>query len=81
MANKIIMYTGNTCSKCKRAKAMLENCPASIELDERNVDENENFKIELTLCLSTTLPTFVINGNVYRGFDENIGKIMEELGL
>ena len=92
MANKIIvMYTGNSCSKCKRAKENLENLPPHIkenlELIEKNVDENievmEFLKNELD---SQTLPTFELLRDddkpiVLRGFDENIGKIMEYLGL
>lgn len=79
---KIEMYKGNNCPKCKRAKAMLENCPVDVELKEINVDENEGYRVHLNGVLqSNTLPTFVIEGKVYRGFDENIGKIMEHLGL
>ncbi|PEI42562.1 NrdH-redoxin [Bacillus pseudomycoides] len=89
MATKIIMYTGNSCSKCKRAKEMLNNLPLGheVELIERNVDEDEYQKTFLMHELeSNTLPTFVLNDEsekmkVLRGFDENIGKIMEVLGL
>ncbi|HDR4569024.1 NrdH-redoxin [Bacillus cereus] len=81
MATKIVMYTGENCGKCKRAKAMLESCPVDVEVIEKNVDENTNYKKDMELLKSTTLPTFVIEGEVYRGFDENIGKIMEHLGL
>ncbi|HEK9103299.1 TPA: hypothetical protein SUB30_004772 [Bacillus pseudomycoides] len=54
---------------------------AEAKETEKNVDENANYKKEMELLKSTTLPTFVIEGEVYRGFDENIGKIMEVLGL
>ncbi|WP_305928109.1 glutaredoxin family protein [Bacillus mycoides] len=88
MATKIVMYTGLNCSKCKRAKEMLKNCPVEVELIERNVDEDEKYKIHLISALeSNTLPTFVIptkegeEEKIFRGFDENIGKIMEVLGL
>ncbi|HDR3493933.1 TPA: glutaredoxin family protein [Bacillus wiedmannii] len=84
MATKIVVYTGNACPKCKRAKEMLENLPShiSIDLAEMNVDECKINKDELTrIHKSQTLPTLVIDGQVYRGFDENIGKIMGHLGL
>ncbi|PEP21726.1 NrdH-redoxin [Bacillus wiedmannii] len=84
MATKIIMYTGNDCGKCKRAKEMFDNLPPGIEIDltELNVDECKINRDELTrIRKSQTLPTFVIEGEVYRGFDENIGKIMDVLGL
>lgn len=93
MATKIVIYTGNSCSKCKRAKEMLNNLPPGheVELIERNVDESEeNMRHLKELYDSSTLPTFVyvdrdrngnVKENVLRGFDENIGKIMEYLGL
>ncbi|OKA19962.1 glutaredoxin family protein [Bacillus cereus] len=84
MATKIVMYTGKNCSKCKRAKEMLASLPPEIyvTLIERNVDENEDHMEVLTKKYnSNTLPTFVIDDEVYPGFDENIGKIMEHLGL
>ncbi|MES5957544.1 glutaredoxin family protein [Bacillus fungorum] len=84
MATKIVMYTGLNCGKCKRAKEMLSSLPSDIyvTLIERNVDENEDHMEVLTKKYnSNTLPTFVIDDEVYRGFDENIGKIMGHLGL
>ncbi|WP_426981295.1 glutaredoxin family protein [Bacillus pseudomycoides] len=98
MATKIIMYTGNSCSKCMRAKAMLDDLPShireNVELVEINVDENESERLMLTEVIkSNTLPTILIPKNsesywknkeefhIFRGFDENIGKIMEVLGL
>ncbi|MGP2423630.1 glutaredoxin family protein [Bacillus sp. FH] len=87
MATKLIMYTGDNCSKCKRAKEMLQNCPVEVELIERNVDQDEYQKTFLVNELeSNTLPTFVLRDGtgglkILRGFDENIGKIMEHLGL
>ncbi|WP_000201629.1 glutaredoxin family protein [Bacillus cereus] len=84
MATKIVMYTGENCGKCKRAKEMLASLPPEIyvTLIERNVDENEDHMEVLTKKYnSNTLPTFVIDDEVYRGFDENIGKIMGHLGL
>ncbi|PFA75856.1 glutaredoxin family protein [Bacillus cereus] len=93
MATKIVMYTGNNCGKCKRAKEMFARLPEHIEVElvEKNVDENEKYMYHLKEVIeSNTLPTFIYhehdkNGNlkrhVLRGFDENIGKIMEVLGL
>ena len=82
MATKIIIYTGNSCPKCNRAKEMLGNCPVEVDIEELNVDEVPMHRQVLTKVYeSNTLPTFIIGGNVYRGFDENIGKIMEVLGL
>lgn len=93
MATKIVMFTGNSCSKCMRAKANLENLPPEIkenvELIERNVDENEcDYKFLTEQLKSNSLPTFLINpeegSTDYKpliGFDENIGKIMSAIGL
>ncbi|WCS66610.1 glutaredoxin [Bacillus phage 0105phi7-2] len=97
MATKIIMYTGSTCSKCKRAKEMLTNTPPGheVELIERNVDKNESDMDCLrNIINSSSLPTFVIpksekgldifnkdTYHTYIGFDENIGKIMGHIGL
>ncbi|BCC74206.1 hypothetical protein BCJMU51_p2061 (plasmid) [Bacillus cereus] len=84
MANKIVMYTGNSCPKCKRAKEMLNNLPLGheVELIERNVDEDKNnLHVLQAVYKSSSLPTFIIEGKPYIGFDENIGKIMEHLGL
>ncbi len=82
MATKIIMYTGNSCSKCKRAKMMLESCPVDVEIEELNVDSNEKYKDEMKEIGSYTLPTFVFeDGKTLIGFDENIGLIMDKLGL
>ncbi|MBJ9983553.1 glutaredoxin family protein [Bacillus sp. S70] len=97
MATKIIIYTGNSCPKCKRAKEMLNNLPIGheVELIERNVDESENSRDFLRSIIgSSSLPTIVIpksekgldifnkdTYHLYIGFDENIGKIMEHLGL
>ncbi|WP_144597418.1 glutaredoxin family protein [Bacillus cereus] len=79
---KIVIYTSNSCSKCKRAKEMLKNCPVEVDIEELNVDETPMHRKVLTKVYeSNTLPTFIIDENVYRGFDENIGKIMEHLGL
>ncbi|PHD69342.1 NrdH-redoxin [Bacillus toyonensis] len=89
MATKIIMFTGTTCSKCKRAKEMLTKTPPGheVELIERNVDKDEHHKLYMMYELeSNTLPTFIINPGkegqeTLRGFDENIGKIMDHIGL
>ncbi|OJD90300.1 NrdH-redoxin [Bacillus cereus] len=93
MTTKIIMYTGNTCGKCKAAKERLANLPPDIkenvELIERNVDKSEyDYKFLTETLKSNSLPTFLINpvegSTDYKpliGFDENAGKIMEALGL
>ncbi|MER2734855.1 glutaredoxin domain-containing protein, partial [Escherichia coli] len=52
------MYSGNSCSKCKRAKEMLENCPVDIEIIERNIDESTDARDYLVSVIeSNTLPT------------------------
>lgn len=66
MATKIVMYTGNTCGKCKAAKERLADLPPDIkenvELIERNVDENEHdYKFLTEQLKSNSLPTFLIN--------------------
>jgi glutaredoxin len=84
MATKIIMYTGENCGKCMRAKAMLSSLPSGIELEliEKNIDEQICYKNEAIEKGIKTLPTFQLdNGEMLFGFDENIGKIMEHLGL
>ncbi|UOX99349.1 thioredoxin domain-containing protein (plasmid) [Bacillus cereus] len=94
MATKIIMYTGDNCSKCKAAKVHLGNLPPHIKEEvtiiEINVDETKYQRDYVVNELkSNTLPTFELfktedyneKPEVLRGFDENIGKIMEHLGL
>ncbi|HFJ9356536.1 glutaredoxin family protein [Bacillus cereus] len=66
MTTKIIMYTGNTCGKCKAAKERLANLPPDIkenvELIERNVDKSEyDYKFLTETLKSNSLPTFLIN--------------------
>ncbi|PFS55807.1 glutaredoxin family protein [Bacillus thuringiensis] len=82
MATKIVMYTGENCGKCKRAKEMLKSCPVEVDIDEKNVDEKEEYLNELKEIGSYTLPTFIFeDGKTLIGFDENIGLIMDKLGL
>ncbi|PGT89806.1 NrdH-redoxin [Bacillus thuringiensis] len=87
MKMEIIMYTGDNCPKCNRAKVMLESCPVDFDLVERNVDKDAKYKQELTETLNShTLPTFdIYDGttriDILRGFDENQGKLRNILGL
>lgn len=73
---------------------MFSACPTPVNIEKRNVDENESHKLYLTEVFdSNTLPTFVYESdvlefgewkkkiNVLRGFDENLGKLQEVLGL
>lgn len=78
---KIVMYTKNNCPNCKRAEFMFSACPVEIELEKRNVEVINEYMEELKELGSITLPTLIINENVYIGFEENLGKIQEELGL
>ena len=91
---KIVIYTSNSCPKCKRAKEMLKNCPVEVELELRNVDEEPTFKDDLVRFRSMSLPTLLIESedgfledihgqqwDVLTGFEENMGRIMEYLGL
>lgn len=79
---KIIMYTGNNCGKCKRAKEMFENCPVDVEIEERNVDLVPSHLIVLKEGYgSMSLPVFIIDDKPLIGFEENLGEIMEYLGL
>ncbi|PEI73860.1 glutaredoxin domain-containing protein [Bacillus toyonensis] len=80
MATKIVMFTKNDCPNCKRAKHFLGFAPVEIELEERNIEENEIYKVEAEDLGLMSLPAFKFeNGNIVRGFEE--GKIMNELGL
>jgi len=86
---EVVMFTGNSCGKCKGAKFNLSNLPKEAKekllLIERNVDEDkEAYKLLTEKIGSNKLPTFVINGNYEKpliGFEENFGKIMGVLGL
>lgn len=84
---KIVMYTKNNCPNCNRAKFMLSCAPIDVEVIERNIDEDENAKVECVDILeSKTLPTLIFdsgkdNQRVYRGWEEHFGKIQEELGI
>ncbi|MEK4581835.1 glutaredoxin family protein [Bacillus sp. FSL R12-0074] len=80
MATKIIMYTKTDCPNCKRAKHFLGFAPVEIELEERNIEENDIYKAEAEGLGIMSLPAFKFeNGTIVRGFEE--GKIMNELGL
>ncbi|WP_144561665.1 glutaredoxin family protein [Bacillus mycoides] len=94
MATKIVMYTGDNCGKCNAAKVHLGNLPPHIKdevtIIEINVDETKYQRDYVVNELkSNTLPTFELfktedyneKPEVLRGFDENIGKIMDALGL
>lgn len=86
---EIVMFTGNSCGKCKGAKFNLSNLPQfakdNLNLIEKNVDEKEEYMEELTKEIGVSkLPTFIIDGdkkNPLVGFEENFGKIQEVLGL
>ncbi|QOC56881.1 glutaredoxin [Bacillus phage Baseball_field] len=82
----IIMYTKNNCPNCMRAEFMFSACPTPVNIEKRNVDENEEYKTELVdKYKSSTLPTLVFlkpeGERYYIGFEENLGKLQEELGL
>ncbi|AOZ62213.1 NrdH-redoxin family protein [Bacillus phage QCM11] len=77
----IIMYTKNNCPNCMRAEFMFSACPTTVNIEKRNVETESKFMEELKELESNTLPTIVIGKNVYRGFEENLGKLQEELGL
>lgn len=78
---RIIMYTKNNCPNCMRAEFMFSACPTPVHIEKRNVETESKFMEELKELESNTLPTIVIGKNVYRGFEENLGKLQEELGL
>ncbi|ASU04093.1 glutaredoxin [Bacillus phage Juan] len=90
----IIMYTKNNCPNCMRAEFMFSACPTPVNIEKRNVDENEEHYEFLTKIMrSNTLPTFLVpdthgsyeeNGKMYEGyhgFEENLGRLQELLGL
>lgn len=84
----ITMFTGNDCGKCKAAKEHINNIPAEfkegIELVEINVDaEPGQRRVLQEVYKSNTLPTFLLQGHnePLRGFDENIGKIQDYIGI
>lgn len=80
MATKIVMFTKNDCPNCKRAKHFLGFAPVEIDLEERNIEENEIYKIEADELGLMSLPAFKFeDGTIVRGFEE--GKIMNKLGL
>lgn len=77
----IIMYTKNNCPNCMRAEFMFSACPTPVNIEKRNVETESKFMEELKELESNTLPTIVIDNNVFRGFEENLGKLQEVLGL
>lgn len=88
MKKVITMFTGNDCPRCAAAKVHLENIPAEfkegVELIEINVDKVEGAReMLINQYKSNTLPTFLLGGNngPLRGFDENIGKIQDYIGV
>lgn len=94
---KIIMYTKDKCPNCERAKFMLNYSPVPVELEIRNIESGKDAeKHENTLkniIKSNSLPTLMIpnklgtfeeDGEYYEtliGFDDNLGRLQEVLGL
>lgn len=94
---KIIMYTKDKCPNCERAKFMLNYSPVPVDLEIRNIesgrDAEKNYEFLTKTMRSNTVPSFLIpdaHGSYhvedgvyegYHGFDENLGRLQEVLGL
>lgn len=78
---EIVMFTKDNCPNCKRAEFMFSACPVEVKLVKKNIEQESKYFDELKEIGSNTLPTLVIGENTYIGFEENLGKIQEVLGL
>ena len=83
MADKVFIFTLSTCSHCKRAKQLLNDC--NVEYDYLDVDlcqgderakAIDDVKKHNPRC---TFPTLIIGDKVIVGFKED--EIKEALGL
>lgn len=82
MTRKVIMYTKSVCPNCDQAKTMLKHVPVEIDLEVRNIEEDESYMYAMTIIHeSMTTPTFHFpdTNRVIRGWID--GEIREELGL
>jgi glutaredoxin-like protein NrdH len=83
MAPKIKMFTLSTCSHCKAAKTLLNNCGVSyefIDVDLLQGSERENILKEVSKYNpQRSFPTIIIGNKIIVGFREN--DIREALGV
>jgi glutaredoxin-like YruB-family protein len=66
---EIKMYSSPTCSHCIQAKAWLKE--NNIEYEDINIDEEKNAKEMQEKTGSMSTPTFIIDGKVVIGFEED----------
>lgn len=75
-ASSVIMYSTGSCPHCRKAKAWLD--AHGVAYTERRVDSDEEARAELAkLRGGIGVPTFVIEGDVLRGF-EPTGHVLDE---
>jgi glutaredoxin len=83
MQSPIKIFTLSTCSHCKSAKKLLDECHVKYEFTDVDLLSNEEKKIIIEdvrkLNPQCTFPTIVIGDKVIVGFDET--KIRKALGL
>lgn len=84
----VIVYSLTNCQKCAAAKAVLKR--KEIEYQEKNVEESEEFKKEMTAKLEqagmteaeVSMPVLDIEGTIIEGFNkEKMLALLKEKGL
>ena len=68
--SQITVYSSNFCPQCRGAKMFLNS--KGIEFEERNVDENEDYKSEMAEYGFRALPLIIADSTTvepFTGFD------------
>jgi glutaredoxin-like protein NrdH len=83
MENSVKLYTLSTCSHCKAAKRLLDDCKIQYEFTDVDLLEGEERAAVLEdvrrLNPRCSFPTIIIGDTVIVGYQED--KIKEALGL
>ncbi|MFY0542896.1 glutaredoxin family protein [Brevibacillus sp. H7] len=66
---KAIVYSSTNCGFCKQLKSYLEE--QNIAYEERNIDENEAYREELSRLGMMSVPLTLIGGKQILGFNPN----------
>jgi glutaredoxin-like protein NrdH len=73
---QVIVYSSTNCGYCKQLKSYLEE--QNIPFEERNIDENETFREELSRLGMMSVPLTLIGDKQILGFNPN--RIKKALG-
>lgn len=78
LPGKLILYTGSHCPPCREIKEFLSE--KGVDFAEQNIDDDKKARDEMyTVHKSTTVPTLVVGGKVYKSpLREEIDKLLDE---